>query len=56
LAEWGIHPGDIITVLRYGAFGGIEMKGLDVPIVITPTLSLPRLSRGRGIPECPDEN
>jgi Fe2+ transport system protein FeoA len=56
LGQMGIHPGDIITVLRYGPFGGIEMKGLDVPIVITPTLSLPRLSRGRGIPECPDEN
>ena len=31
------------------------MKSLDIPIVITPTLTLPR-QRGRGIPGVPDEN
>jgi hypothetical protein len=34
---------------------GIEMKSLDIPIVITPTLTLPR-QRGRGIPGFPDGN
>jgi hypothetical protein len=31
------------------------MKSLDIPIVITPTLTLPR-QRGRGILGFPDEN
>jgi len=31
------------------------MKSLDIPIVITPTLTLPH-QRGRGIPGFPDEN
>jgi hypothetical protein len=31
------------------------MKSLDIPIVITPTLSLSP-QRGRGIPGIPDEN
>jgi hypothetical protein len=31
------------------------MKSLDIPIVITPTLTLPR-QRGRGIPGFRDEN
>jgi len=31
------------------------MKGLDIPIVVTPTLTLPP-QRGRGIPRFPDEN
>jgi hypothetical protein len=31
------------------------MKSLDIPIVITPTLTLPR-QRGRGIPGFPDGN
>jgi hypothetical protein len=35
--------------------GGIEMKSLYIPIIITPTLTLPR-QRGRGIPGFPDQN
>jgi hypothetical protein len=31
------------------------MKSLDIPIVITPTLTLPH-QRGRGNPGIPDEN
>jgi hypothetical protein len=31
------------------------MKSLEIPIVITPTLALPR-QRGRGIPGFPNEN
>jgi hypothetical protein len=31
------------------------MKSLDIPIVITPTLTLPP-QRGRGNPRVPDEN
>jgi hypothetical protein len=31
------------------------MKSLVIPIVITPTLTLPR-QRGRGIPGFPEEN
>jgi hypothetical protein len=31
------------------------MKGLDIPIVVTPTLTLPP-QRGRGIPRFPDGN
>jgi hypothetical protein len=31
------------------------MKSLDIPIVITPTLTLPH-QRRRGIPGLPDEN
>jgi ferrous iron transport protein A len=35
LAQLGIHPGDIITVLRHGAFGGpvlIEIHGYQVAL------------------------
>jgi ferrous iron transport protein A len=35
LAQMGIHPGDIITVLRHGAFGGpvlIEIHGFQVAL------------------------
>ena len=35
LGQMGIHPGDIITVLRYGALGGpilIELHGFQVAL------------------------
>jgi ferrous iron transport protein A len=35
LGQMGIHPGDIITVLRYGALGGtilIEVRGFQVAL------------------------
>ena len=35
LGHMGIHPGDIITVLRYGALGGpilIEVHGFQVAL------------------------
>jgi len=35
LGQMGIHPGDIITVLRYGALGGpilIEVHGFQVAL------------------------
>ena len=35
--------------------GEIERKSLDIPLVITPTLTLPP-RRGRGIIRFPDEN
>jgi hypothetical protein len=44
------------TVSSGRGAGGIEMKSLDIPIVITPTLTLPRQRGGRGIPGFPDEN
>ena len=35
LGQMGIHPGDIVTVLRYGALGGpilIEVHGFQVAL------------------------